>query len=324
MNSKHDMAVASTLVAGQRRPVVAILLGCYNGMPYLREQLDSIAAQSMGDWVLLASDDGSRDETIAELERFREQVGEHRVLIRQGPARGFVANFLSMACQPGFEAQYFAFCDQDDIWMRDKLERAVNILSQQEQGIPLLYCGRTELIDEAGGSVGISPLFVRPPCFENALVQSIGGGNTMLFNERARQLLLAAGADAAVASHDWWLYMLVTGAGGTVWYDPAPYIGYRQHGDNIIGCNVGWRAKWSRFVRLLGGQLQVWNGMHCVALSRIESYLSPENRRVFEKFKASRSRSGPRCLYDLLSIHIFRQTFVGNLGLYAAALLRKI
>jgi len=302
---------------------VAILMACYNGAAYLQEQLDSIAAQTV-DWVLLASDDGSTDETLAELERFRSRFGAERVVIRRGPARGFVANFLSMACQPVFETAYFAFCDQDDIWMPDKLERALDVLLPLDSQQPLLYGGRTALVDDDGNPLGMSPLFRHPPCFRNALVQSLAGANTMVFNEKARQLYVAAGADVSVASHDWWLYLLVTGAGGRMHYDPLPAIRYRQHSENVIGCNIGWKAKWWRFMRLLDGQLQVWSDMHVAALNRVEDRLTPENREIFEKFKAGRSKRGIACAWALLKIRLFRQTLVGNIGLYVSALLGKI
>jgi hypothetical protein len=76
-------------------------------------------------------------------------------------------------------------------------------------------------------------------------VQSIAGGNTMVFNPAAKALLEAAGS-LNVISHDWWLYILVMAAGGKVYYDPTPYIYYRQHPAALIGGNTSLSAKLKR------------------------------------------------------------------------------
>jgi hypothetical protein len=71
-------------------------------------------------------------------------------------------------------------------------------------------------VDARGVSIGLSPLFEKPPSFANAIVQNIGGGNTMVFNEAARQLIAQTVKDAQVVSHDWWAYLLVSACGGAV------------------------------------------------------------------------------------------------------------
>ncbi|MFA7606858.1 MAG: glycosyltransferase [Rhodocyclaceae bacterium] len=301
---------------------VAILMGCYNGASHLQEQLDSIAAQTHDNWCLVASDDGSSDATADMLAAFRARHGADRVIVRRGPGRGFLANFLSLACDPGVQADYYAFADQDDLWNSDKLSRALAVLSPIRDR-PALYCGRTELIDDEGRGLGYSPLFTRPPCFRNALVQSLAGGNTMVFNEQARGLLAAAGARVEVPSHDWWLYLLVTGADGFVHYDPRSAVRYRQHGGNLVGGNVGWKARLQRLRLLMQGRFSRWNAMHCNVLEAHAGLLTPENRAVFLRFRQCRQAGMFRRLIDMGRIRLYRQTLFGNLGLFAAVLLRK-
>lgn len=301
---------------------VAILMGCYNGSDHLQTQLDSIAAQTHTDWVLLASDDGSSDDTLLILERFRERFGEDRVRIRSGPGKGFLANFLTMACEPSFEAEFFAFCDQDDLWEHVRLERALGFISSSTTNAEL-YCSRTYLIDDLDRGLGYSPVFRREPCFRNALVQSIAGGNTMVFNEAARRLLEAPGGHVEVASHDWWLYLLVSGAGGRVIYDDWPSVCYRQHDGNLVGGNVGWRARLKRLGRLLEGRFSSWNSMHCEALGKHTELLTVENRAIFQLFRRSRGQCLPARLHGIVCARVFRQTSLGNVGLYAAVLLNK-
>jgi glycosyltransferase involved in cell wall biosynthesis len=299
-------------------------MGCYNGAAHLQEQLDSIAAQTYTDWVLLASDDGAgADDTRPILERFRDRHGADRVLVRSGPGRGFLPNFLGMASAPPRPARHYAFCDQDDVWEPEKLARAVACLDGVASTVPAMYCTRTRLITEDGRDAGYSPLFKRAPCFRNALVQSIAGGNTMVFNEAARQLVAAAGPAVEVASHDWWVYLLVSGAGGRVHYDPWASVRYRQHATNLVGGNVGAKARLRRLVKLLEGRYRSWNEMHCVALARQIALLTPENREIFNLFRSSRCAGMSRRISGVLRARVFRQTSIGNVGLYASVFLNK-
>ncbi|UUY09351.1 glycosyltransferase family 2 protein [Pseudomonas sp. J452] len=300
-----------------------MLLSTHNGARFLREQLDSIIAQTHANWLIVASDDGSTDATLTILEDYRNKLGAQRLQIRRGPCRGYAANFLSTATDKSIEADAFAFADQDDVWHPDKLERAVSWLCEQPQEQPSLYCSRTRLIDASGDPIGCSPLFSKPPSFRNALVQSLAGGNTMVFNRAARNLLAEAGTPPIV-SHDWWFYMLITGYGGLLHYDPSPSIDYRQHGANIIGSNLSLSDHLYRLRRLLSGHFQRWNEINLRALSLHENLLTEENQKVLIHFAQARQTSWLDSLRTLLSCGIYRQTTLGNLGLAAAALLRRI
>ncbi len=97
---------------------------------------------------------------------------------------------------------------------------------------------RTRLIDAAGQPCGFAPRFKKAASFSNALVQSIAGANTMLFNSATKRLLERAGPHDVV-SHDWWTYQLVTGAGGILHYDAEPSLDYRQHQRNPADATEG-------------------------------------------------------------------------------------
>jgi len=314
---------ASVWLSGQA-PHVAILLCAYNGESYLAEQLDSIEAQTHTEWSVWVSDDGSIDGTAAILERYRSRWGSARLRVVQGPSRGFAANFLSVACRAEIEADYFSYCDQDDIWIPDKLQRALERLETYGRETPTLYSSRTELIDGSGRRIGFSPLFKRPPCFRNALVQNVGGGNTMVFNRAARQLLLAAGPDLKVVAHDWWTYVAISAADGAVVYDPQPSLLYRQHGSNLIGSNNGMTARLLRVRMLLRGQLRGWIDGNMAGIRRIAPRLSLKNRKVFDAFISARDGGPVQRILTLKQSGVFRQTFLGNVGLFAAALFKKL
>lgn len=320
LNSQHATTPGLSTPASLR---VAVLLSTYNGARFLCEQLDSIIAQSHTNWLIVASDDGSTDATLTILQDYRNKLGSERLQIRRGPCRGYVANFLSTATDKSITADAFAFADQDDVWHPDKLERALSWLREQPQERPSLYCSRTRLIDASGAQIGCSPLFRKPPSFRNALVQSLAGGNTMVFNRAAQNLLAEAGTPPIV-SHDWWFYMLITGSGGLLHYDPNPSIDYRQHEANIIGSNRRLSDHLYRLRCLLSGHFQKWNEINLYVLSLHASLLTEENRKTMERYALARQASWLDSLCTLLRCGIYRQTMLGNLGLAAAALLRRI
>lgn len=303
---------------------VAILLSTYNGATYLPEQLDSLVAQTHTAWTVYASDDGSSDQTLDVLRQFQERLGPERLVILKGPQRGFAANFLSLLARAEVQARYFAFCDQDDLWMPDRLERGLRWMRQHPQDKPALFCSRTQLVDAHGHPLGMSPEFRRLPCFENALVQSIAGGNTMLINAHARDLLRQTRLSDHIVSHDWWAYIVVSGCGGSVGYDPVPTIGYRQHGNNIIGSNNSFRDRLVRLRKLLHGTFRSWTDYNLQALSPFRARLTSENRSRLELFEQGRRAPLWKRLKLIHDSGVHRQTLLGNLGLTAAAILQRI
>ena len=318
-------AMASHSSGATAPPLVAVLLCTYQGEDFLAVQLNSIARQSHRRWQVWASDDGSSDRTRPILELFRKQWGGTHLNVVTGPRSGFVANFVSQLRNADIRADYFAYADQDDYWEADKFERALAWLETVPRDVPALYMTRTRLIDDEGKDIGYAPLFTaRPPTFANAIVQSIGGGNTMVFNAAARALMQAHTPDVALVSHDWWTYMLITGAGGRVHYDTYPSVRYRQHGANVFGANAGLSNRLIRATRVFAGRFKTWGEINMRSLACVRDQLTPENQRIFETFAAARSGSLPARLLALKRSGVHRQGFVDNIGLYVAALFNRL
>jgi glycosyltransferase involved in cell wall biosynthesis len=314
----------SNLGSTSDSPLVAILLCTYNGAPFLTEQLDSLEAQTHQNWVVVASDDGSTDQTQEILRQYQSKWSSGKLTIRSGPQKGFCQNFLSLACDSNIRADYYAFCDQDDVWLPEKLTVALeNIASNQQADIPYLYCGRTKYVTEILKPCGMSPLFVFPPSFRNALVQSIAGGNTMLFNKASKLLLEKVGV-VDVPSHDWWMYQLVSGVEGIIFYDPTPYLLYRQHKNSLVGENKSFASKIKRLLLVLMGRFKEWNQKNFCALESSREVLTPHNADVLSIFRKLRT-AGPKDRIRLLGIcGLYRQTRSDTLNLYLAILLNKI
>ena len=305
------------------RANVAVLMCTKDGARFLEQQLDSIQAQRGVALQLHVSDDGSTDNTLKILAEYQKGWDNGYFSVCQGPKAGYAANFLSLVCNPAIQADYYAFADQDDIWETDKLAVAIEKLAGIPPETPALYCSRTRLIDEKGLETGFTPLYRRAPSFANSLVQSLSGGNTMVFNAAARSLLCAAGKPQIV-SHDWWVYSLVTGAGGTVIYDPEPRIRYRQHDQNVLGASPGPKAVWLRINLIMQGRFKNWNTINTAALSQARELLTPDNQRILDNYSAARQCwLIPRVL-GVWQSHVYRQTHIGNLGLAVAVLLNRI
>jgi glycosyltransferase involved in cell wall biosynthesis len=305
-------------------PSVSILLCIFEGKHFLLEQLESIAAQTHKNWKIYVSDDGNCKDSLAILEEFKSRYQDERVIVISGPKQGFAKNFISLACNLSINSEYYAFCDQDDIWNTDKLERSISFLSEIENSIPALYCSRTTIVDKNNIKIGLSPLFSKPPSFANALVQNIGGGNTMLFNNRARDLLVKAGPDLAIVTHDWWMYLLICGVDGKVIYDANPSLRYRQHESNLVGCNITWTAKLYRIYKLLLGRFRDYNDRNERTLRVAYNLLPPRNQQILDGFSSMRKSNLIGRIRQFSTLQIYRQTFFGNLGIWVAVILNKL
>jgi glycosyltransferase involved in cell wall biosynthesis len=303
--------------------VVAILMCTYNGERFLASQLDSFESQSHQNWILVVSDDGSTDATLNILRQYQAKWDPGKLMIRFGPKKGFSKNFLSLISDVKIKADFFAFSDQDDVWLPEKLTRALSFIGPISPEVPAVYGARTKLISEDGLPIGLSPLFPLKPSFENALVQSIAGGNTMVINSAAKQAV-CIDPKYQIVSHDWWIYMVVTGVGGIFIYDSKPTINYRQHQANLIGGKKGLLKKYKRLNSLLAGNLRSWIESRSHALNSISHRLTPENKKIFVQFSEYRKASFFTRAWGIKKLGIRRQNFVENFIFFLAVLVNKV
>lgn len=303
---------------------VGVLMCTFRGDDYLPQQLDSIAAQTHLRWQLWVSDDGSTDDTLPVLDSYRQRWGADRLTVVPGPQAGFAANFKSLTCRAEIDADYFAWADQDDVWEPQKLQRALTWLQSVPADVPALYGSRTLLTDAEGRSMGLSPLFKRPPDFASSLVQCIAGCNTMVFNRAARELFVQACAQGEAVPPDWLMYVLVSGCGGRVHYDPWPSLRYRQHGRNLSGTNLSLRGRWQRARLLMAGEFGGWVDANLERLAQVKHRMPAHNVAVLERFVRARQQPLLRRLIGLWRSGIRRQTMLGNVGLAVAVLFNKL
>lgn len=307
------------------QPHVGILLATYNGADCLQEQLDSLAGQTHTNWSLLASDDASKDATREILYAF---AAHQNVDVLDGPQSGAAPNFMSLITRSGAhlpENSWIAFCDQDDVWLPDRLALGVTALSKLQGDRPALYCSRTWVVDQHLQGRSLSAKRPREPSFLNALAQNIAAGNTILLNASAARLLQeAANRTSTVVMHDWWTYQMITGAGGVVIHDDTPTLLYRQHADNEVGANTGLRAKMQRLLRMLRGDFRSWNDTNVAALAENGHILTSKAQAQLASFAALRSQPLPARLASLGRLGLYRQSRSSTAALWVAAVLGRL
>lgn len=305
-----------------------ILLATYNGADYLEAQLDSLLMQTDARWDLLVSDDGSSDQTLSILDRFAERAAQsgHRVEIIEGPQKGAATNFLSLlkVCDAyRDECSFLAFCDQDDVWFANKLERARNALGV-DHASARAFRGRTLIVDNNLENGKPGALYRRAPSFKNALVQNTMPGNTCVFNPAAASALVnASKLIKETIVHDWWAYQVMMGIDATLLYDTDPCIFYRQHLGNEIGANAGLLAKFHRAKLVFQGRFTAWNDINLKNLRCIAKMLTSENVTVLEGFINAREKGCLALVRYLVKEKVYRQTASSTFVMFVAALLGK-
>lgn len=223
----------------------AILLATYNGKKYLRDQIESLYRQTLKGWTLYAADDGSDDGTAELLDEYARSK-DNFVLLPRGDTKmarlGAKDNFLRLLKE--VEADYFFFCDQDDVWREDKMEVEMERMLSEESieesgGRPVVVFSDLYVTDKRMNVIaesfhnyaGICPQLLTT--FNEAGGVNHVTGCTMLFNRAAKDCVQWSASDAAM--HDAWVSLCVLKAGGRLAYVQKPLVYYRQHSSNTLG-----------------------------------------------------------------------------------------
>ena len=179
-------------------------------------------------------------------------------------------------------------------------------------------------VNATGNVMALSPVFTRAPSFENALAQNIIAGNTAVFNRAAFATLQAAAERTRYAFHDWFSYLIISGAGGVVHYSPRSDLLYRQHGSNAVGGSVNLMHKASRVGRALRGTYRRYVEQNIAALRACEDLLAKPSIATLELFEAARHGPPGKRLKMLKASGVHRQTTAETLMLYAACAMGRL
>ncbi|KGE20490.1 glycosyltransferase family 2 protein [Paenibacillus wynnii] len=293
---------------------IQVLLSTFNGQRYIVDQIESILSQTYKNVKLLIRDDGSNDNTVKYIERYLDKYPEKICLIR-GSNIGVIESFLQLLRNADSNSSYYAFCDQDDVWLDHKLESAIKKIREADEGKPILVFSPTYLTDSNLQKIKIWPgKLAKPASFYNALIENIAVGTTITINNLARELLISKQPTMnKLIMHDWWSYLCIS-AFGEVIYDEKPSVFYRQHQNNLIGGNktlveVVFR-KLKSYKTNKGSRL-----LHYQALEFLKCYgfeLEEEKKRQLNLFVGPRKTYISRIHY-LRRSELYRQTFQENL-----------
>ncbi len=305
-------------IATAKTPMVTVVMGTYNGAVYLREQLDTILEQTVRPQSILVGDDGSTDKS-------RDIIASYGAPVQliEGPRQGYAANYLNLLTRVPVNTDYVAISDQDDHWLPHKLERAIQLLSSKADGDSALYGSQSWVCDAHLSDRKLSrKVSAKAVGFRHALTQNFAGGNTYVLNNQA--LRLVQSADVTPPSvHDWWLYLLISGAGGKVIYDEAPNLLYRQHSTNLIGANDRLNSHVKRTQDMLSGVYRSWNSENLRALSQIKNRLTPDARSLLQLVNERRDGRFISRLSLMTRNRIYRQSAIGQIGLALSLMLKK-
>ena len=164
----------------------------------------------------------------------------------------------------------------------------------------------------------------RPLSFNNAIFQSFAGGNTMVFNLRAKKLITKNLNLINPISHDWWSYLCVTGNGGNVFYDPKPSLLYRQHHQNQMGTNKSWNGRISRLFKLIRGDFKICMERNIASLKKVENILNAKNKIVLDNFVKARKSNLIVKLYLYKKSGVYRQNLIGSLIFFILFIFNRI
>ena len=217
---------------------VNILISTYNGAKYITEQIESLINQNYSNIRIFIRDDGSTDSTAEMLVPY---VEAGKISFLQGENIGYGKSFLTLLEQAS-EGDYWAFCDQDDVWFPDKIKWAVEWLEQQENSKPLLYHSAYYLGDESLNICGINKLWNENYTFAKSLTEVIHMGFSMVFNSSLRELILSADINS-LTSHDHWAEILAIKF-GTIYEDERIASIHRRLTDSQSSSSLYARFRW--------------------------------------------------------------------------------
>lgn len=224
----------------KEKPHIAIIMATYNSERYLREQLDSLYSQTFLEWQLYINDDCSTDDTVSIIEEYNSKYHniDLQVNTHSFKAKGNFGNLLERV-----DADYYMFCDHDDVWLPNKVERTLQEMRNVENSNadkPVVVFSDLRVVDSNLKEISSSFWVynrIRPDRTSLSWlgVRCVATGCTMMINKSARDLSYPIPEIAKM--HDIWITLVVKKNGGILAPISEPLMCYRQHGSNVYGAN---------------------------------------------------------------------------------------
>lgn len=310
---------------------IHILMATYNGEKYLAEQLESLQAQTYQDWTLYVRDDGSQDNTLDILRRYALQDSRISILDNNGERLGACGNF-SFLMEQSLDAEYVMFCDQDDVWMPNKIQltlEAMLALEVKYGNMPLMIYTDLQVVDDqlntiANSFLAYQSIDPRKNNLHDILVTNPVAGCTALLNRVLVKLAAPIPTDAL--GHDCWC-SLVASAFGKLEHLNRPLIYYRQHGRNDVGAysfNFRYIAKRTlSIIDLSSNELRATMIRSIIQaksfLSRYSGKLDVDSLHIIQMYTSLLEDTFWERRVKIIKYKFFRHGLVRNLGLMLRA-----
>jgi len=310
---------------------VSILLSTYNGEKYLKEQIDSLFYQTYKNFILIVRDDGSIDETVCILEKYKK---EHNniILLNDNKNKGVIKSFsyLLEYAVNNTNSNYFMFCDQDDVWEKNKIKITLQKMQEKEKRygyIPILIHTDLEVVDQYMNL--LHPSFWRydfiSPKYDSLnrlLMKNTITGCTMMINKFLAFKSIPIPDEAIM--HDWWIG-LVASYFGKIDYIKEATIKYRQHDRNSLGAKAYKKELLKNVKNVLKGiffkrgKFYKHHKINIVQarkfLERFESELDDYTKLMLKDFSEIEEKTYFEKRKIIFKYKLFKQGIIRNLGL---------
>ncbi|MFD0764653.1 glycosyltransferase family 2 protein [Mucilaginibacter lutimaris] len=304
-----------------KTPRITILMATYNGAHYLAEQLDSLLAQTYTNWQLIIRDDGSTDKTIDIIKEFADRYPHISLAEKNWPEKGACANFAALfdIAYHDPEIAYIMFCDQDDIWKPEKLQKtmdAMQVIEKSDPGQPTLIYSNFELMDANGAYMPGEFKLKHSIHLRHLLSFNFVYGCTTMLN---RALINRIAAIPAIAiNHDYWIALVASiYKSGFI---NEPLLRYRQHGHNASGNVAGNNSLTSRLKRNFTAPEKELNNLR-TRLRMLEKFyqlyqkeMSAPDRKILTTFLHAFQSGRFKVATVMLSNGIFRNGLLQTLA----------
>lgn len=224
------------------RPEIDILLATYNGEKYIAEQIESLQKQTFTNWRLLVSDDGSTDSTTEIVRAFQRNDSRIEFAPSHDATGSASNNFLYLLDKS--TAPYVMFCDQDDVWLPEKISKTyvTMIAAEDDSTLPVAVYTDSTLADDSLDVIEesfASTLSFKPSGYTlcKALVRNICQGSTMMLNRALAERVNSAALSMCFELHDYKAAVIALAEGRLVCLDEATLL-YRQHSGNVVGAQA--------------------------------------------------------------------------------------
>ncbi|MBJ6746131.1 glycosyltransferase family 2 protein [Streptococcus sp. 121] len=266
---------------------VAILLSTYNGERYLAEMLDSILAQTVQDWQLLIRDDGSSDGTHEIIRRY--QARDERIRWINPDVQenlGVIRSFWTLL--QAEKAEYYAFSDQDDVWLPQKLQIQLDAMGALDPSRGALVYTDLSVVDQELEVIAPSMIKSQSDHANTTLLaelteNTVTGGVTLI-NQSLAQMWTGK-EEHELLMHDWYLGLLAASQGQLAYVDFVTQL-YRQHDQNVLGARTLRKrmANWIRPQLLFQKYWKLIHDSQEQARNLLVLPLEPQDRELVEDF----------------------------------------